>query len=161
MNWNPGGPDAVANGCSCSAESNHRGEGEPAPNGPRFYVAAGCPVHDRPAAGGASSGGTPEGDWAIVEISGRRRFAGLALDVEVFGARFVRIDVPREDGGFTRHFFSGRFIFAIEPTDEARARRVAARERERREERRAARAASAEPQDVDDGADTAAAAEPA
>lgn len=36
--------------------------------------------------------------WAIVELMGHRRLAGYVADVEAFGGRMLRLDVPRDVG---------------------------------------------------------------
>lgn len=36
-------------------------------------------------------------EWAIVELMGYRRLAGLVGEVEIAGAKFLRIDVPAEE----------------------------------------------------------------
>jgi hypothetical protein len=59
-------------------------------------------------------------EYAIVEIMGHRKHAGRIYDVERFGAKMVRIDVPTEGDfakGYTTHFYSGPSIFSITPTD--------------------------------------------
>jgi hypothetical protein len=65
--------------------------------------------------------------WAIVEVMGHRRMAGLISEQEIAGANFLRIDVPEAGGeGFAiTQFYSAAAIYAITPTTEEMARRVA------------------------------------
>lgn len=67
-------------------------------------------------------------EWAMVEIFGHRRHAGRAMEVEKFGGKLLRIDVPKyaEDGSctWTTHCYGGGSIFSYTPTDEATVRRV-------------------------------------
>ena len=64
--------------------------------------------------------------WAIVELMGHRRRAGRVSEVEQYGARLLRVDIPiaGEDGGVTE-FYGGSAIYGLHPTDEAVARAVA------------------------------------
>lgn len=89
----------------------------------------------------------PESDgweWAVVEIFGHRRHAGRTREEERFGAKLLRIDVPKivnvgvdlgaEAGGgsftstavvgWTTHYYGGSSIFSFTPTDEASALRI-------------------------------------
>jgi hypothetical protein len=41
----PGSPEAVAQGCTCSPALNHNGDGAPGPGGrPIFHCDLGCPI---------------------------------------------------------------------------------------------------------------------
>lgn len=64
------------------------------------------------------------GEWAIVEILGRRVHAGLVTEVERFGAKMVRIDVPidGDPGGWATHYYNPTAIFSYTPADEAKVR---------------------------------------
>lgn len=64
--------------------------------------------------------------WAILEIMGHQRYAGLVSEQAIGGASFVRIDVPECDGKppFTKMFGAGS-IYAITPVAEDVARSVA------------------------------------
>jgi hypothetical protein len=55
--------------------------------------------------------------WAIVEIMGRQRFAGLCTEQTLAGASMLRIDVPatKKQGAFTKLFGSGA-IHSLTPT---------------------------------------------
>lgn len=68
---------------------------------------------------------TTESYWAIVELMGHRRRAGLCREVEQFGAKMLRIDIPADEG-FVTEFYGGSSIYALRPAAEDVARRVAA-----------------------------------
>ncbi len=58
-------------------------------------------------------------EYAIVEIFGHRRHAGRVLEVERFGAKLLRVDVPADgdfEKGYTSHFYGGSSIFSFTPT---------------------------------------------
>ena len=59
-------------------------------------------------------------EWAIVEVMGHRRFAGLVTEQAIGGASFVRIDIPeaRDLPAFTK-LFGGSSIYCITPCTEA------------------------------------------
>lgn len=44
---NPGSAEALARGCTCPVLDNTHGKGIPRPDGPKFWVTEGCPLHDR------------------------------------------------------------------------------------------------------------------
>lgn len=69
--------------------------------------------------------------WAIVEVMGHRRFAGLVTEQTIGGSSFVRVDVPEVQSqrgetlpAFTKLFGSGS-IYCISPVSEAIARGLA------------------------------------
>lgn len=62
--------------------------------------------------------------WAIVELMGHVRIAGRLTEVELFGAKMGRLDVPKDDGFFTQ-YFGGSSVYRITPTTEEVARRIA------------------------------------
>ncbi len=41
----PGSEEALDLGCTCPEMDNHHGEGMPYPDGRRFWVTQGCPLH--------------------------------------------------------------------------------------------------------------------
>lgn len=62
-------------------------------------------------------------EWAVVEIMGHRKHAGRTREVERFGAKFVRVDVPNKgdpaEHGWTTHFYGGAAIFSFTLAEEA------------------------------------------
>lgn len=64
--------------------------------------------------------------WAIIELMGHQRMAGLVTEETVAGHGFLRVDVPEAPGQppYTR-FLSPASIYAINPTTEELARRAA------------------------------------
>src|SRR5579885_1455125 len=70
--------------------------------------------------------------WARVEIFGHRRHYGRITEVEKFGTKMLRIDVPGEKPDeFESHFYGGGSIFGITIVTEEAARKWAAYERPR------------------------------
>jgi hypothetical protein len=70
---------------------------------------------------------TPEAapaDWALVELMGHRRRAGRVQEVERFGAKMLRIDIPAGDA-FVTEFYGGSAIYAMRPATEEIARATA------------------------------------
>lgn len=71
-------------------------------------------------------------EWAIVEILGHRRHVGKAREEERFGAKMLRIDVPKlgpaeGDVTWSSHFYGGGSIFSYTLTDEKTVMRYAQR----------------------------------
>ena len=66
-------------------------------------------------------------EWAIVDLLGHVRMAGLVSEEEHFGTKMGRIDIPNVQGGFTTQYFSGSAVYRLTPTTEEIARAVAAR----------------------------------
>lgn len=65
----------------------------------------------------------PPEEWAKVEIFGHRTHVGRIAEVERFGAKMLRIDVPTQDPAvFATHFYGGSSIFSITFTTEEAAR---------------------------------------
>jgi len=62
--------------------------------------------------------------WAIIELMGHVRMAGKVSEVERYGAKVGRIDVPDGDG-FRTLFFGGPSIYRETPVTEDVARLVA------------------------------------
>jgi hypothetical protein len=69
----------------------------------------------------------PFAEWAIVEMMGHRRLAGLVQEVQLAGAGFLRLDIPAagDDPGRTQYLSPGS-VYALHPVDEATARQAAA-----------------------------------
>lgn len=67
--------------------------------------------------------------WAIVELMGHRRVAGYVRETTVAGAPMLRVDVPaptKEGKDRQTQFYAPSSIYALTPTTEETARRVAA-----------------------------------
>lgn len=68
-----------------------------------------------------------EGDgweWAVVEVMGHRRHVGRCREVERFGAKMLRVDIPvagEVANGWQTHFYAGSALFSYTVTDEASA----------------------------------------
>jgi|SRR5579883_2022307 len=77
--------------------------------------------------------------WACVEIFGHRRHYGRIAEVERFGTKMLRIDVPSlreaptngEPETFETFFYGGGSIFSLTPMTEEAARAYAERDRPR------------------------------
>jgi hypothetical protein len=65
--------------------------------------------------------------WAIVELMGHRQRAGLCQEVEQFGAKMLRIDIPAGETEFVTEFYGGGSIYALRPASEEVARLMAER----------------------------------
>jgi len=70
--------------------------------------------------------------WYIVELMGHRRLAGYVTEQTIAGAGFLRIDVPGPEMDsaealtpIATQFFAPSSVYAMTPTTEAMARRVA------------------------------------
>lgn len=65
--------------------------------------------------------------WAILELMGHRRVAGFLSIQEIGNTGFLRIDIPAtEQRAAMTKFYAPAAIYAITPTTEEMARRVAA-----------------------------------
>ncbi|MBB3937719.1 hypothetical protein [Aureimonas phyllosphaerae] len=81
------------------------------------------------------AGDEPAADWMIIEVFGHRRHAGRVREEERFGAKMLRIDIPKVERidlpgderpvpsvtvtSWTTHFYGGAAIFSATFTDEA------------------------------------------
>lgn len=68
--------------------------------------------------------------WAIVELFGHQRIAGLITEQAIGGTSFVRVDVPGTDGkqGFTKLYGQGAIYgmtFVDEETGRAAVKQIA------------------------------------
>lgn len=66
--------------------------------------------------------------WAVLEVMGHRRHAGLVTEVSIAGAQMLRIDIPgptASDPVQATHFYGGGSIFCLTPCTEELARREA------------------------------------
>lgn len=83
----------------------------------------------------------PEGEeeWALVEVFGHRKHYGRVREVERFGAKMLRVDVPSlaaapllgEEEKFETFFYGGSSIFSFTPMTEEAARKWAESNRPR------------------------------
>ncbi len=66
-----------------------------------------------------------EETWAIVDLFGHQRLAGLVSEATIGGGSFIRVDVPGVEGHepFTR-YFGGAAIYSISPCTEAVAKAI-------------------------------------
>ena len=62
--------------------------------------------------------------WAIVELMGHVRIAGHVTEVELFGSKLGKVDIPNGDG-FTTQYFNGSSLYRLTPTTEEIARAIA------------------------------------
>jgi hypothetical protein len=68
--------------------------------------------------------------WAKVEIFGHRRHFGRVSEVEQFGTKMLRVDVPIGDGEkFATFTYGGASIFGLTPLTEEACRKWAAYDR--------------------------------
>lgn len=66
--------------------------------------------------------------WAIVELMGHVRIAGMVTEEEQFGVKMGRCDIPGPDETiYATMYFSGASIYRVTPTTEAVARQEALR----------------------------------
>lgn len=56
--------------------------------------------------------------WAIVELMGHVKIAGELTEVEQFGVKMGRIDIPMSSGSTVTQFFGGQSVYRITPTTE-------------------------------------------
>jgi len=67
--------------------------------------------------------------WAILELMGHRRLAGLLSEQTIAGGSFIRLDVPHPSGDAddfaATQFYSPSAVYCITPTSEATARLAA------------------------------------
>lgn len=65
--------------------------------------------------------------WAIVEIMGHRRLAGMVTEQEIAGTAFIRLDIPAGTGEGITQFYSPSSVYCLTPTTEDIARKLGAR----------------------------------
>ena len=59
-------------------------------------------------------------EYAVVEVFGHRRHVDRVFEVERFGTKMLRIDVPIDgdfEKGYTTHFYGGGSMFSFTPCD--------------------------------------------
>jgi hypothetical protein len=59
--------------------------------------------------------------WAMLELMGHRQRVGRVQEVEMYGGKMLRIDIPLEGGDVTE-FYSCASIYALRPLSEEVAR---------------------------------------
>jgi hypothetical protein len=67
-------------------------------------------------------------EWAMLELFGHQRLAGLVTEVQLGGASFVRVDVPedgKKKGWKLTKMYNPSAIYSITPVTEETARMVA------------------------------------
>lgn len=67
-------------------------------------------------------------EWAVLELFGHQRLAGMVTEVQLGGASFVRVDVPQEGktkGWKLTKMYNPSAIYSITPVTEDTARMVA------------------------------------
>jgi hypothetical protein len=60
--------------------------------------------------------------WAVLELMGHRQRAGYVKDVEMFGGKLLRIDIPVETETTVTEFYGCSSIYALRPCTEQIAR---------------------------------------
>ena len=62
--------------------------------------------------------------WAVLELMGHRKYAGLIEEVEIAGSAFFRIDVYEGDAEepASTQFYSPNAVYCMTPCDESIAR---------------------------------------
>lgn len=64
--------------------------------------------------------------WAVLELMGHRRLAGLLTEETIAGAAFLRIDIPSDNGDpSASQWYAPNAVYAITPCTEATACRIA------------------------------------
>lgn len=56
--------------------------------------------------------------WAIVELMGHRQRGGYVKDVEMFGGKMLRIDIPVDPGKTVTEFYGCSALYALRPCSE-------------------------------------------
>ncbi len=57
--------------------------------------------------------------WALVELMGHRRTAGKVTEVELAGAKVLRVDTPNADGEtVATQFYGGSALYCLTPCEE-------------------------------------------
>ncbi len=64
--------------------------------------------------------------WAILELMGHRQRIGHVSEIEAFGGKLLRIDIPTEAGDVTE-FYGCSSVYSLRPVSEAIARDQAKR----------------------------------
>lgn len=64
--------------------------------------------------------------WATLELMGHRQRIGRVSEVEMFGGKLLRIDIPTEGGDITE-FYGSSSVYSLRPLAEDVARQQAKR----------------------------------
>jgi hypothetical protein len=56
--------------------------------------------------------------WAILELMGHRQRGGFVKDVEIFGGKLLRIDIPVDAEKTVTEFYGCNSIYALRPCSE-------------------------------------------
>jgi hypothetical protein len=65
-------------------------------------------------------------EWAILELMGHRKEAGLVREVSIGGASFIRIDVPGKNVPWiATQYYNPSAVYCMTPVSEELARQVA------------------------------------
>jgi hypothetical protein len=56
--------------------------------------------------------------WAIVELMGHRQRGGYVKDVEMFGGKLLRVDIPVNAGTTVTEFYGCAALYALRPCTE-------------------------------------------
>jgi hypothetical protein len=64
--------------------------------------------------------------WAMLELMGHRQRVGFVREVEMYGGKMLRIDIPTEGGDVTE-FYGGSSVYSMRPIAEDVARDAARR----------------------------------
>lgn len=77
----------------------------------------------------AGPNGEANGEWAILELMGHRQRIGYVSEVERYGGKLLRIDLPFQDGsaGSVTEFYGATSIYSLRPVSEQIARDMAKR----------------------------------
>jgi len=62
--------------------------------------------------------------WAIVELMGHVKIAGHVTEVELFGSKLGKVDIPNGES-FTTQYFNGSSLYRLTPTTEEITRAIA------------------------------------
>src|SRR5882762_3136389 len=65
--------------------------------------------------------GTGYAGWALVEQMGFRKTVGKVSEVEMYGTKMLRLDIPPPDGGedgWTTRFCGGPSLYQVSPLSE-------------------------------------------
>lgn len=72
-----------------------------------------------------ATGDQPYEGWAVIELMGHRKTAGMVSQVSQYGVAMIRIDTPGPDGKVVAsQCYGGAAIYCLTPCTEATARRI-------------------------------------